>query len=295
MTPFFGICPLEKTVTFQREMKQRNIPFFVFQLEDLYYDDGTFKFFSGCSVKLDDLDCVITRRVISPLRINLEQFSFSSLFYKTLEERIPVINSLKSHLISVDKLETHFLLKKNGLPVPNTWVLPGGRYPDELGIEKGSYVVKPVFGSKGHGLVKITDQVTLKGLADRYFHHNELFYLQEFIDSRQNNDYHDLRLFVVNNQVIASMKRVSKGNWLTNIAYKAIPEPFKPDDEMQELAIKAASLCGTFYAGVDLIQSREGTVYILEVNSFPGWEGLQRVNKVKIPAAIIDAILENYF
>ncbi|MFW9992477.1 MAG: RimK family alpha-L-glutamate ligase [Candidatus Odinarchaeota archaeon] len=299
MNPLFGICPSEKTVSFQRELLKRKLSFFLFELEDLFYNNGKFELASNASTKLEDLDCVITRRFIAPTRVNLEQFSFFSLFYKNLEEKIPVINSLDSHLKAVDKLETHFLLKRHGLPVPSTWVLPGDRYPDELGIankENGSYVVKPLFGSKGHGLVKTPDPTSLKGLADRCFHHHELFYLQEFIDSYQTGGYRDLRLFVVNERVIASMKRISRHNWLTNIANQAVPGSFQPDDELKELAIKTARICGTFYAGIDIIQSRAtNEVYILEVNSFPGWEGLQRVNDVNIPAAIIDAILERYF
>ena len=56
------------------------------------------------------------------------------------------------------------------------------------------------------------------------------------------------------------------------------------------LALRAADAVGTDYAGVDLLPARDGTVYVLEVNGIPGWEGLQRATGIDVAGAIVDRL-----
>ncbi|MHA1169800.1 MAG: ATP-grasp domain-containing protein [Candidatus Hodarchaeales archaeon] len=291
----FAVCPTSGTRAFQKELARKKIEFINFDLEDVVYLNGEFRLKNDEKACLENVDCLISRRFMNPDRINLEQFSFFSLFFKSIEEKIPVINSFSSHIIAVDKLETHFLLKAHGIPVPNTYAISSGEMRDVVDkmVQRGrQYITKPVFGSKGIGITKSADLVALKGIADRFFHHGEIFFLQEFIDSRRKgSEYSDLRLFVVNREVVASMRRKSADTWLTNVSQRATPEFFEPDEEMKDIAVKVADICGTFYAGVDMIESTGGELAVLEINSFPGWDGLQKVNDINIPRVIIDSIV----
>jgi glutathione synthase/RimK-type ligase-like ATP-grasp enzyme len=60
---------------------------------------------------------------------------------------------------------------------------------------------------------------------------------------------------------------------------------------MEELALKAAHLIGLDYAGVDLMKAEDGTTYVLEINSIPGWRGLQQTTSQSIAGRIIDHVL----
>ncbi|MEM0083088.1 MAG: hypothetical protein QW102_01045, partial [Candidatus Nezhaarchaeales archaeon] len=86
--------------------------------------------------------------------------------------------------------------------------------------------------------------------------------------------------------VVASMQRVSSG-WKTNIALGAKPVPFTPDERLSNLASKACEILGCEIAGVDIIESPSSGYLLTEVNSQPGWMGLQAVTKVNIAAKIV--------
>ena len=61
--------------------------------------------------------------------------------------------------------------------------------------------------------------------------------------------------------------------------------------EWADLAVRAAAVVGADYAGVDLLPARDGTIYTLEVNGIPGWEGLQGATGVDVAGAIVDHLL----
>jgi len=149
-------------------------------------------------------------------------------------------------------------------------------------------VVKPLFGSLGAGITRLTDG----DIAYRVFRAldstQSVFYIQEYIP----HGNADIRVFVVGGEVVASMRRVASG-WKTNISSGAAPEPYEPTGEEVETSLRAAETLGLEYTGVDLMRSEEdGTLYTLEVNSTPGWEGLQKVTSVDIAEMLVEYILE---
>jgi [lysine-biosynthesis-protein LysW]--L-2-aminoadipate ligase len=85
------------------------------------------------------------------------------------------------------------------------------------------------------------------------------------------------------------MRRVAQ-SWKTNYSQGARPEPIKLDSQLEELAIKSAQLIKCKIAGVDILESPKGPL-IVEVNSQPGWRGLQSVTRVNIADAIVDFVL----
>jgi len=119
---------------------------------------------------------------------------------------------------------------------------------------------------------------------------NGVYYLQEFIPPAQKH-HQDWRLFVCQGRVIASMIRHGS-SWITNIKQGARAKAAIASQELVDLAVRAASCVGADYAGVDIIQARDGRFFVLEVNSMPAWNGLQRVSRVRISDHLVDAFLD---
>jgi len=145
--------------------------------------------------------------------------------------------------------------------------------------------VKPLFGSRGVGATRITDpDVAARVFRTISFHHGVL-YLQEFIPHGGS----DIRAFVIGDRVVAAMRRIAE-NWKTNVSLGAKPVPLNLPAELESLAVKAAKVIGCKVTGVDIVEGPEGPL-VIELNSQPGWRGLQSVTKTCIADEIITYIL----
>ncbi len=109
--------------------------------------------------------------------------------------------------------------------------------------------------------------------------------MQEFVP----HGHSDIRAFVIGDRVVASMRRVAEG-WKTNYSRGAKPAPATISKEFEELAIKSAKAVGCKVAGVDILEGPQGP-RIVDVNSQPGWKGLQVVTKVNIAEEIVNFVL----
>lgn len=236
---------------------------------------------------IEDYDAVIVRRM--PGGTAERVFYRMDAVHMLEEYGVYVINPALSIEKSVNKYYTSALLEKAGIRSPRTVVTESFtesmRAFEELG---GDVVVKPLFGSLGAGITRLTDG----DIAYRVFRALEstqsVFYIQEYIPHGNK----DIRAFVIGDEVVASMKRVGAG-WKTNISSGAAPEPYEPSDEEVEASLNAAETLGLEYTGVDLMRSEDdGTLYTLEVNSTPGWEGLQKVTTVDIAERLVEYVFE---
>jgi RimK family alpha-L-glutamate ligase len=249
---------------------------------------GRINFAPEASVKkiniLQDLDAMITRPIA---RGSVEELFFRMEFLHNLERRgLPVINPPLSIERAVNKYCSLTLLHENGLPVPRTAVTEN---PDEalecfheLG---GDVVLKPLFGSRGLGTTRITDpDIAIRVFMTISFHHGVL-YLQEFIPHGGS----DIRAFVIGDRVVAAMHRMSS-NWKTNFSLGAKPVSLNLSEKLEKLAVEAAEVIGCKVTGVDIIEGPNGPV-IIELNSQPGWKGLQSVTKLNIADEIVSYVL----
>ncbi len=152
----------------------------------------------------------------------------------------------------------------------------------ELG---GDIVMKPLFGSRGIGSTRISDpEIAARIFRTVSFYHGVL-YLQEFIP----HGVSDVRAFVIGDHVVAAMHRVAE-TWKTNVSLGAKPAPLELGREIEDLAVKAAKVIGCKVAGVDILESSHGPV-IVELNSQPGWRGLQSVTSMNIAEEIVKYVL----
>jgi len=234
---------------------------------------------------LRDIGAIIVRPIG---RGSLEEIIFRmDLLHRLQRLGLYILNPPSTIERSVDKYYTLALLEEAGLPVPRTAVTENAESAlkafHELG---GDVVLKPIFGSRGVGSTRISDP----NVAERIFRalefQHQVMYLQEFIE----HGNYDLRIFVLGGQVLAAMRRFSPNSWKTNISLGATPIPYKPTVEIEELAIKAAEVLGCEVAGVDILESSRGPL-IIELNSQPGWRGLQTVTSFNIADEIIKYVI----
>ncbi len=227
-----------------------------------------------------DLSALITRPIG---RGSLEEIILRMDLLHRLERLgILIINPPLSIERSVDKYYTLALLEEQGLPVPRTAVTESCEDAlkcfHELG---GDVVIKPLFGSRGIGSTRVSDQDVAERIFRAISFHHGVLYLQEFIP----HGLSDIRAFVVGDRVIASMQRMSQ-TWKANVSLGAKPIPLNLDKELENLAVTTAKVIGCEVAGVDIVEGPKGPL-IIELNSQPGWRGLQSVSRVNIADEIV--------
>jgi len=221
---------------------------------------------------------------------SLEEVVFYLDILHALElSRIPVYNNTRAIERSVDKGMASFLLQKAGVFTPATWVLRDRETAlaiAERELLAGRQLLsKPLFGSQGEGIRRIEKMTDLLWLTSSH----GIYYLQRFIDC-EGSGFSDWRVFVVNGQVIAVMRRRGLF-WLNNVARGAQCEAAEPTPQMNKLAIRATAALQMNYAGVDIIRDKEGAMSVIEVNSIPAWKGLETVNDVDIAEILVQDLL----
>ncbi|HEX7336467.1 MAG TPA: RimK family alpha-L-glutamate ligase [Gemmatimonadales bacterium] len=235
------------------------------------------------SIELDGVDAVLARIIPSG---SLEQIIFRVDALHRLEDRgVPVINSPRAIERTVDKFWTSALLEQCGIPTPATVICENPEEAFAAFRALGDVIVKPLFGSMGLGMVRVSDEE----MAFRVFKTIEqirgVYYLQQVID----HGGVDIRAFVVGGRVLGAIERRSTG-WRTNLARGGTARSIALPDESCALAVRAAAAVGADYAGVDLLADQSGTMYVLEVNGIPGWKGLQEATGLDVAGRLLDFV-----
>jgi ribosomal protein S6--L-glutamate ligase len=233
-------------------------------------------------VELSSVDRVLVRTMPAG---SLEQVIFRmDVLHRLVACGVPVLNPPRALETAVDKYLACIRMEAAGLPLPETFVCENAddslRAFERLG---GDVVVKPLFGSEGKGITRVTDV----DIAHRVFKTLErlgsVLYLQRFVP----HDGCDLRAFVLGDRVLAAMRRRHESDWRTNVARGAQCEQVELSASESDLAIRAATAIGSPIAGVDLLKGREGRTYVLEVNAVPGWRALATVTGVDVASHVL--------
>ena len=220
---------------------------------------------------------------------SLEQVVFRMDALAQLEESgVVVLNPAKTIECAVDKYLTTSRLQHAGLPVPDTVVCENSEQAlqafESLG---GDVVVKPIFGSEGRGIVRVSDP----DLALRTFRTLEriqaVLYIQRFID----HEGFDIRALVFDGRIIGSMRRRSNDDFRTNVSRSGTAETYALTESEESLALQAAGAIGVRFAGIDLLYGRDGQCYVLEVNAVPGWRAFARVTGQDVAAHVIENLI----
>jgi RimK family alpha-L-glutamate ligase len=247
---------------------------------------GTLDSLTAQGVSIFDADAVFARIIPSG---TLEQIIYRVDALHWIEDRgVTVINSPRAIERAVDKFYTSALLREAGLPTPETVVCE--RAADALAAVEafGDVVVKPIFGSMGLGLVRVSDVEVARRVIKPLEQARAVFYVQRWVE----HGGRDLRAFVVGGRVVGAIERLAAaGEWRTNVSLGGRAAAVTLPDEWSALAVRAAAIVGADYAGVDLLPSADGRVFVLEVNGIPGWEGLQRATGIDVAGSLV-ALLE---
>jgi len=234
---------------------------------------------------IDDADIVVVRGMPGG---GLEEVIFRMDLLGRLASRgTPVVNSPRGLEIAIDKYLSLARMAAAGLPVPRTMV---AQNPDAIRAAwhslGGNCVAKPLFGSRGRGVVRMNDEESLAALiagatADQPT--GGVGYLQEFVP----HDGWDVRILLVGEHACGIRRFAAHGEWRTNVSLGGRPESFSPPADWVDLARAAARAVETEIAGVDLLPARDGRVVVLEVNAVPGWRGLEAATGVPVADTIV--------
>jgi tetrahydromethanopterin:alpha-L-glutamate ligase len=205
------------------------------------------------------------------------------ILHAARELGVMVWNDARAIERCVDKSMTSFLLARAGIATPPAWAVESREAAAAIVLREAvdrPLVLKPLFGSQGRGLRLIRTPNDLPEPAVV----NGVYYLQGFAGVERDG-FRDFRLLVSRGRVIAAMARHST-HWITNVKRGARPVAVVANEEMRELALRAAAAVGAAFAGVDVLYDTDGRPTVLEVNSMPAWSGLQKVTPFSIAAAL---------
>lgn len=216
---------------------------------------------------------------------------FSLAVVRQLERLgVPIFNDSSSIEMVADKMHTHQVLAESKLPTPTTML---AKFPIDLDLVESAIgfpvVVKTLLGVNGTGVFLIDNRDSFEDLVsfiEQTSPDTQLIF-QKYIAKSHGRD---LRLFVVDGEVIASMeRRSSDGGFKANYTQGAKVVEFIPDEEAKDLAIQCAEILDLQVAGIDLLYDESGYT-ICEANSFPGFKGLESCCNVNVPREIYRAM-----
>lgn len=206
-----------------------------------------------------------------------------------------VVNPRDSIETCGDKYRTYLSLLDENIPTPKTALITKPEKVMEIHKKVGGkfpVVVKTIRGSKGKGVFIVESEKSLKSSVEAIekIDKDQELIIQEFIPIN-----HDFRVIVLNGKVIAAMKRTSstKKEFRTNYSLGGSVAKVVLEKDIEQIAVKAARAVGCYYAGVDIaISKKTGKPYVLEVNSSPGSEGVEKATGKNIIRKFVKSIIK---
>jgi len=233
---------------------------------------------------LEDFDAIIPR------------IGSSITFYGTAVVRqfemmkVYTLNNADSINLSRNKLVSMQMLAQHGLPLPKTGFADSpGDTDDLLNLVGGTpVIIKLTEGTQGMGVVLAETKKAAESVIEAMRGLQANFIVQEYI---QEANGEDIRCFVVGNEVVASMKRHAKeGDFRSNLHRGGYAIAEQISAEERKIAIQASQIMGLDVAGVDLLRSSKGPL-VLEVNSSPGLEGIEKASGVDVASHMINYLV----
>jgi len=232
---------------------------------------------------------------IGPIDAIIPRIGASATFYGASIVRqfeiMEVFSAVKSQAIvrSRDKLRSLQILSKAGIGLPKTAFAYQSDHLDDIIQQVGGapIVIKVLEGTQGIGVVLAETKKAAKSVIEAFHGLETNILMQEFI---KESGGADIRAFVVDGTVVGAMKRQGKdGEFRSNLHRGGEGKKIKLSEIEKKTALKAAKALGLSVAGVDMLQSERGPL-ILEVNSSPGLEGIEKTTKIDIAGKIISYV-----
>jgi ribosomal protein S6--L-glutamate ligase len=190
------------------------------------------------------------------------------------------------------KLRSLQLLSREGIGMPVTaFANDSTRSDDVIELVGGApVVIKLLEGTQGIGVVLGETHNSARSVIDAFHGADVAVLVQEFIKEAEGRD---IRAFVVGRRIVATMERAgAKGDFRSNLHRGGTAQMVELTHDEKMTALKAAQAMGLNVAGVDMLRSKRGPV-VLEVNSSPGLEGIEKSTGVNVARVIIEFLEKN--
>ena len=204
-----------------------------------------------------------------------------------------VVNCLNTGIFAGNKLFTHMLLQKAGVPTPDATVAFSKDSALEA-LNKNGFpkIIKPTVGSWGRMVSKINDMDSAEGIIDGrevMYPIHQVHFLEEFVERPPR----DIRVIVIGDNVAAAIYRNSgDGNWKTNTHLGGSAETCKISNELEDICIKAKNAVFGDIVGIDLMESNEKGMVVHEINNTTEFRNVVRVTGVDIPKLMLEHVKE---
>lgn len=192
---------------------------------------------------------------------------------------------------SRDKLRSLQLLARRGIGLPVTMFANDAKHVDQIieSVGGAPVVIKLLEGTQGVGVVLAETAKSAKSVIEAFSGAKVDILIQEFIKEAGGSD---IRCFVVGEKVIASMKRQGvEGDFRSNLHRGGRATHVRISPQERLAAVGAAKAMGLNVCGVDMLRSNHGPV-IMEINSSPGLEGIEKASGVDVAGHIIQFLEE---
>jgi len=193
---------------------------------------------------------------------------------------------------SRDKLRSLQVLSKRGVDMPKTvFASNKSSAKDVIALSGGApLVLKILEGTQGVGVVLVDSEKAAKSVLDAFYGMEVNLLVQEFIEEAGGAD---IRAFVVDGEVVGAMKRQgAEGDFRSNLHQGGTATLHKLTRKEKSTALAAAKAMGLGVCGVDMIPSKRGPL-VMEVNSSPGLEGIEKATQIDIASKVMDYIEKN--
>lgn len=204
-------------------------------------------------------------------------------------QKVFSVNPSVAIVRSRDKLRSLQIFSRHDIDIPKTVFTNNHKHIDGLIKELGGapIVIKLLEGTQGIGVVLAETKKAAKSVVEAFYGLNANMLMQEFIEEAGGAD---IRAFVVNGKVVGAMRRQgAEGEFRSNLHRGGSARMVRLTKAQRTLALRAAKAMGLQMAGVDMIESARGPL-VLEVNSSPGLEGIEKATGKDIAGEVVKYI-----
>jgi ribosomal protein S6--L-glutamate ligase len=190
---------------------------------------------------------------------------------------------------SRDKLRSLQILSRHHVGLPRTTFVRDKKdvLPAIKRIGGAPVVIKLIEGTQGIGVLLADTVKQAESIIELLQSQKQNVLIQKFVAESKGKD---VRAFVVGDQVVAAMRRVAQGQeFRSNVHRGGVAEPVELDEQYRETAVRCTQILGLRVAGVDMLEGKDGP-QVMEVNSSPGLEGIEKCTELDVAGAVIDYI-----
>lgn len=204
---------------------------------------------------------------------------------------VPTAVESQALVRSRDKLRSLQILARSNVGMPKTVFTNYSKEVKKIidSVGGAPLIVKLLEGTQGYGVVLAPTRKAAESMIEAFHSMKARVIVQEFIEEAKGAD---IRAFIIGNKVIGSMKRQGKeGEFRSNLHQGGSGSLIKLTKREREVALTAAKSMGLSIAGVDMLQSERGPL-VLEVNSSPGLEGIEKTTNKDVAAEVINYVIK---